>query len=192
MNAGSLQIPQRMVDYDSAWVIDALTINVTHIPFGRIAPEIAPEIALGSYHFLAALYLPRLTHVSLGNTNRDAALVSGQKLESHPFQQILHSPYSRSLALSNFALFESNNTRLVGRPSETEDDSLAQMKEVAISMSADTKIPVFKERIECHQTYIRRNGDHVHDRTFFLTAGIHQHSCASIPSDHDTVHGRRV
>jgi hypothetical protein len=52
------------------------------------------------------LYLPRLTHISLGNTNRDAALVSGQKPESHFFQQTPHSPYSPGLALSDFALFE--------------------------------------------------------------------------------------
>jgi hypothetical protein len=36
-----------------AWAIDALTINVTHIPFGRIATE----MALGSHHFLAALWI---------------------------------------------------------------------------------------------------------------------------------------
>jgi hypothetical protein len=54
MNASSLQIPQRVVEDYIAWAIDALTINVTHIPFGRIARE----IAMGSHHFLAALYLP--------------------------------------------------------------------------------------------------------------------------------------
>jgi hypothetical protein len=42
------------------------------------------------------------------------------------------------------------------------------MKEVAISMSADARMPVFKEGIERLQTYIRRNGDDVHDRTYFF------------------------
>jgi hypothetical protein len=72
------------------------------------------------------------------------------------------------LALSDFALFEQNKTRLVGSPSETEDNSLAQMRYVGISMSADAGIPVFKEHIERLPTYIRRNGDHVPHRTFFF------------------------
>jgi hypothetical protein len=39
--------------YNIAWAIDTLTINVTRIPFERIAQE----IAMGSHHFLATCYL---------------------------------------------------------------------------------------------------------------------------------------
>jgi len=37
--------------YNIAWAIDALMINVTQIPFGGIASEIAME----SHHFVATL-----------------------------------------------------------------------------------------------------------------------------------------
>jgi hypothetical protein len=77
-----------------------------------------------------------------------------------------HSPYSPSLALSDLALFERNRNRLVGRTSETEDDELVQMKDVAISMTGDTRITVFKEWIERIQTYVRRKEDDVYYRTF--------------------------
>jgi len=63
-----------------------------------------------------------------------------------------------------------NNNRLVARTSETENDELAPMKDVAISMSGDARITVFKEWIERLQTYVRRNGDYVHYRTFFFLA----------------------
>jgi hypothetical protein len=46
------------VYYNVAWAIETLTINMTHIPFGRIASE----IAMGSHLFLATLYLLRESH----------------------------------------------------------------------------------------------------------------------------------
>jgi hypothetical protein len=40
-------------DYqNNAWATDALTITVTHIPFGRIAAE----IVMGFHHVLATVY----------------------------------------------------------------------------------------------------------------------------------------
>jgi hypothetical protein len=38
-------------DYNIAWALDALTINATHIPFGRMALE----IAMRSHHVLTML-----------------------------------------------------------------------------------------------------------------------------------------
>jgi hypothetical protein len=81
-----------------------------------------------------------------------------------------HSPYSPSLALFDFALFEWNKNRLVSRTSETEDVELAQMKNIAISMSCDARITVFKEWAEHIQIYVRRTGDYVHYRTLFFLA----------------------
>jgi hypothetical protein len=116
------------------------------------------------------LFLPGLIYISLDNTNRNAVLALAQKQDSYRFQQMSCHPYSPSLALFDFALFEWNNNRLVARTSETEDDELAPRKDVASSMSGDARIKVFKERIERLQTYVRRNGDYVDYRTFFFLA----------------------
>jgi hypothetical protein len=51
MNARSLQIYQPMVYSNTTWAIDALTIILTQILFGRITPE----IAMGSHHVWATL-----------------------------------------------------------------------------------------------------------------------------------------
>jgi hypothetical protein len=68
---------------------------------------------------------------------------------------------------SDFFLFEYIKNRLIDRQYETENKLLAQVKNVAQSISCDVRIKVFKEWIERLQIYIRKMETMASKRHFY-------------------------